>query len=175
MDLPVNILDLIMAVPLIWGLIQGFRRGFIIELSSLAALITGIWGAIHFSGMVAFELHERLNWNSDYLPIIALAITFIIIVLGIILLGRMLTKIVKMVALGLPNRIFGALFSGLKMAIFLSIALFLFDPLDDQFEILPPKTKKESLLHQPISTLGMSLFPYLEELDWRNWFDKKNR
>jgi membrane protein required for colicin V production len=173
MDLPLNILDLVIVIPLIWGLIQGYRKGLIIELSSLAALILGIWGAIHFSDMVAHWLHENWGWKSDYLPIIALAITFAGIVIGVILLGRILTKMVKMVALGVPNRILGALFSGFKFALIVSVLLFLIAPLNDKFELVPKKTEKESLLYEPISLLGLSLFPYLEELDWRNWFEKQ--
>ena len=173
MDMPVNIVDLVIALPIIWGLIQGYRKGLIIELSSLAALILGIWGAIHFSDMVAHWLSENWGWKSDYLPIIALAITFTGIVFGIIILGKVLTRMVKMVALGLPNRLLGALFSGLKYAIIVSVILFLISPLNEKFDLVPREIQRDSLLYEPIGDLGMSLFPYLEELDWRNWLEKQ--
>ena len=44
-----NYLDIIIIIPLIWGAYKGFRKGFIIEIASLIALILGIWGGINFS------------------------------------------------------------------------------------------------------------------------------
>ena len=38
-----NYIDIILGVLLIIAAIRGFRKGFIIELASLAALVLGIW------------------------------------------------------------------------------------------------------------------------------------
>ncbi|MBE0678885.1 MAG: CvpA family protein, partial [Bacteroidales bacterium] len=45
-----NWIDLIILAILAFGLIQGFIDGLIIEIAELAALVLGIYGAIHFSG-----------------------------------------------------------------------------------------------------------------------------
>ena len=44
-----NWLDIVLAIPLLWFMYKGFRNGLIIELASLAALILGIYVALHFS------------------------------------------------------------------------------------------------------------------------------
>ncbi len=41
-----NWLDIGIAVPLVWGAYVGFKKGLVIELASLAALILGIYAAI---------------------------------------------------------------------------------------------------------------------------------
>ena len=44
----VNYLDIIFIVPLIWAGFRGFKKGLIIEVSTLIAFGLGIWGGIHF-------------------------------------------------------------------------------------------------------------------------------
>ena len=48
-----NWLDWLLLGILAWAAIQGFQRGFIIELASLVALVAGIWAAVHFSDRFA--------------------------------------------------------------------------------------------------------------------------
>lgn len=43
-----NWIDFVIIALLVFGLIQGFIDGLIIEVAELAALVLGIWGAIHF-------------------------------------------------------------------------------------------------------------------------------
>ncbi len=54
-----NYIDLIIAIPLVWGVFVGFKNGLIIEVASLAALLLGIFGAIHFSDLTANFLVTR--------------------------------------------------------------------------------------------------------------------
>ena len=56
-----NWLDIVLAIPLLWFLYRGFRNGLIIELASLAALILGIYAALHFS----FYVQEYLEKNFE--------------------------------------------------------------------------------------------------------------
>ena len=44
-----NILDIIFAIPLLWALYRGFRKGLIYMIASLTALLLGVLG-----GMMAF-------------------------------------------------------------------------------------------------------------------------
>ena len=43
-----NYIDIILGILLLLSAIGGFKKGLIVELASLAALILGIWGAIEF-------------------------------------------------------------------------------------------------------------------------------
>ena len=44
-----NYLDIIIAVPLLYGMIKGFSNGLIKEVTSLLALFIGVYVAINFS------------------------------------------------------------------------------------------------------------------------------
>ncbi len=55
-----NWLDIVLAIPLLWFTYKGFRNGLIIELASLAALILGIFIALHFSFYAEDYLRRKL-------------------------------------------------------------------------------------------------------------------
>jgi membrane protein required for colicin V production len=53
-----NYLDIILAIPLLWGLYKGVSKGIIKELASLVALIVGIYGAVHFADSIQGQLEK---------------------------------------------------------------------------------------------------------------------
>lgn len=158
-----NILDIIILVFLLMGIIRGFMRGLFVEVASLVALIAGVYGTIHFSHYAAEFLIEHLEWEEKYINVAAFAITFVIIVLVISLAGRALTKLADFAALGIFNKLLGALFGGLKIGLILSIIIMVLDNADRTFGILDEETKKESALYGPIQSIAPAIFPALVE------------
>lgn len=158
-----NYLDIILSIPLLWGLYKGLTRGIIKELASLLALIFGIYGTVHFSEQLKPFLQENTSIDESFLPIIAFAATFIVIVLLVRLLGLLLDKIIKMVALGMISRLLGGVFGVLKTAFIISALLLVFNTLDYHLELLPKEEKKKSLLYQPISEIVPLLLPEAED------------
>jgi len=157
-----NYIDLVLGLVLIIAAIQGFRKGFIIELASLAALILGIWGGIKFSDFTAGFITKHTGFHSQYLGTIAFIVTFIIIVILIHLMAKMLDTVVKAVFLGFLNRLAGIIFGVLKTAVFLSILLLLFDDIDENVHILPIKQKEESKIYTPMKQVVPTLFPFIK-------------
>ena len=76
-----NIIDIIILVPFAWFAYTGFKKGLVIGVASLAALILGIYAALYFSGIVAGFMTDNLNIKTDYLPIISFIITFPVVIL----------------------------------------------------------------------------------------------
>jgi Uncharacterized membrane protein, required for colicin V production len=161
-----NYIDIVLGIILILAAIQGFRKGFIVELASLAALVLGIWGAIKFSDWTAGFISRTFNYHSEFLTIIAFLITFIAIVILIHLLGEVLDKTVKAIALGFLNRLAGIIFGVLKVAVILSILLILFDPVDENVHILPSAQKSTSKIYSPMKRLVPTLFPFIKLWTW---------
>ena len=89
------------------GFVQRISKGIVKELAALIALTTGIYGAIHFADNIHPYIKEQLAIESSFLPIISFAITFIVIVLAVKLIGFIIDKIVKAVALGIISRLLG--------------------------------------------------------------------
>lgn len=161
-----NYIDLVLALLLIIAAIQGFRKGLIVELASLAALVLGIWGAIKFSDWTSGFITDTTGYQSKYLTTIAFIITFIAIVIIIHILGKILDKTVKAVALGFLNRLSGIIFGVLKTAVILSIFLLLFDTVDENAHILPATQKAESKMYTPMKQLVPTLFPFIKLWDF---------
>jgi membrane protein required for colicin V production len=161
-----NYIDLILAIILIIAAVQGFRKGFIVELASLAALVLGIWGAIKFSDWTADFITDTTGFHSKHLTTIAFVVTFITIVIVIHILGKVLDNTVKAIALGFLNRLAGIIFGVLKAAVILSIFLLLFDSIDENVHILPATQKAESKIYSPMKQLVPTLFPFIKLWDY---------
>ena len=157
-----NYLDLVLGILLLIAAIQGFRKGFIIELASLAALILGIWGGIKFSDFTADFITKHTGYHSQHLSTIAFIVTFIAIVILIHILAKMLDTVVKAVFLGFLNRLAGIIFGVLKFAVILSVLLLLFDDIDENVHILPAKQKQESKIYTPMKQVVPTLFPFIK-------------
>ena len=160
-----NYIDLVLGIILIIAAIQGFRKGFIVEAASLAALILGIWGAIKFSDWTAGYISKTFNYHSSSLGTVAFLVTFVGIVILIHILGKILDSTIKAVALGFLNRLAGIIFGVLKTAVILSILLMLFDPIDENVHLLPTKQKGESKIYTPMKQLVPTLFPFIKLWD----------
>jgi len=152
-----NFIDLILLVLLAWGFISGMKNGLVHEVASLAALILGIFGAIHFSDYTSELLIEHFELSGRYLPIISFAVTFIAIVIAVHFLAGIMDKLIKAIALGFVNRIFGAVFGILKTAFILSVLIFLLNSLNDKAHFLPEEKIEGSMLYKPVA----GFFPFL--------------
>jgi membrane protein required for colicin V production len=157
-----NYIDLFLVILLLIAAVQGFRKGFIIEFASLAALILGIWGGIKFADLTAGLITRYTGFHSDYLSIIAFLLVFIFIVILIHMMGKMLDKIIKIALLGFLNRLAGIVFGVLKLALILSILLLLFDEVDENVHLLPVKQKQESSLYEPMKQVVPTLLPFIK-------------
>ncbi len=71
-----NKFDLIVLIPLAWGLYRGFRKGLVIEAASLISLILATWGAIKFSGYLSELLSQEYEFETEYLPIVSFFLVF---------------------------------------------------------------------------------------------------
>ena len=160
-----NYIDIVLGIFLILSAIQGFRKGLVVELASLAALVLGIWGAIEFSDVTSEFLVENLNWNWDHLNIASFIITFVVIVILVHIIGNTLTKLIETAMLGFVNKMAGLVFGILKAALILSIVLLVFDRIDEDVKILSSEVKEDSRMYEPIKNLAPTLFPFINFWD----------
>jgi membrane protein required for colicin V production len=154
-----NVFDIIIASFLIFGFVRGIMKGLLIEVASLVALIGGVYGAIHFSYMVSDYLNANVAWKKEYVSLMAYALTFIVIVMAIVLLGKMLTKLANFAALGILNKILGGIFGFLKIGLILSIIFLLFNKMNSAIPFIKKETLDTSILYIPVKKIGLTLFP----------------
>ncbi|NOR75455.1 MAG: CvpA family protein [Draconibacterium sp.] len=168
-----NYIDIVLGILLLFSAVGGFKKGLIVELASLAALILGIWGAIKFSYITSEFLVENFDWNWDHLNTVSFIITFIVIVILVNIVAKTVTKLVETVMLGFVNKLAGLVFGFLKGAIILSIILVVFNNINDDIEILSEETKLESRIYEPLRNFAPSIFPFINFWEEENESKKK--
>lgn len=158
-----NYIDIVLAILLVLAAINGFQKGFIAEVASIAALILGIWGAIEFSYITSEFLTENFKWQTEYMNIISFAVTFVVIVVLVHIVSGTVSKLLNAAMLGFVNKLAGLVFGILKSALILSIILVVFDKIDEDVHILSDKTKENSRMYEPVRSFAPSIFPFIEE------------
>jgi membrane protein required for colicin V production len=156
----VNWLDWLFLLMLALAAFQGFRRGFIIEVCSLLALLLGIWAAVQFSERVGVAVGLDPDRTA-----IAFLLTFVAVLIGVHLLGRALTKLVDMAMLGIPNKLAGIAFGVLRSAFTLSIILNLLVGWSDG-RMPSPEVRNASALYGPVRAFAPFIIPPLGETKW---------
>lgn len=156
-----SVIDIVLAAILLFGIIRGLFKGLFVEVASLLALVLGVYGAIHFSNFAAEFLEPRVDWDEKTMNIVAFAITFVVIVLAITLAGKALTKLANFAALGILNKLLGAVFGALKMGLILSVLLLVFDKFNKTLPFMDDDEIEESVLYEPVKSLAPMIFPSL--------------
>jgi len=160
-----SVLDIIFIIPMIWLAFVGFKKGLIIELATLVALILGVYMSLYFSDITAEFLQEMLDLKTKYLSLISFAVTFILVVLAVNLLGNLISKLIDMAAIGFLNKSAGGLFGILKAVIFLSFIIFLIEKVDKKEVVLTQDLKEKSMLYPYIAPFAHSLINIYGDLD----------
>lgn len=159
-----NIIDIFLLIPILWFGYKGFTKGFIIEIASLAALMLGIYGGIHFSNFVSGYLSKWFEIKSDYLPLISFSVTFLLIVIVVFLVARGVDKLVKSASLSLPNRIAGAILGAIKTIMIIGVILLLVNKYDKDGTYLKEEIRDKSLLYEPMSNLVIRIYPSINDM-----------
>lgn len=158
-----NFLDILILLPIGIGAYRGFRKGFIIELFTLLAILVGIYVGIHFSDFTANWLKTSFEWDSPYMPVISFTLTFLAVGALIYFGGKVLEQMIKVVQLSPLNKALGILFATLKSLYIVSVILVLVESYDEKSHFFPKETKAKSLLYEPVKDISTSTVPALAE------------
>ena len=116
--------DIFLALPLAYGLFQGFRKGLLQEVVSVFALFLGFILGLKFL-TTALPLVQKFVGNSlGQLPFLSFLVVFVLVILGVRLLGLLFKKIVDFTPLGMFDNILGAILGGLKWCFAISLLLY---------------------------------------------------
>lgn len=169
------ILDLIFAVLLILAIIKGYRRGLIVGIFSLVAIIIGLAAAIKLSAVVAEHIGNTVKISNKWLPIISFVVVFFVVVLLVRLGANVIQKLVETVMLGWANRLGGIILYIVIYTTIFSVILFY----AEQIQIIKPSVIEKSVTYpfvQPwgpkaINGIG-SVIPWFKDMfeDLKNFF-----
>jgi membrane protein required for colicin V production len=157
----INLLDIILLIPLLWFGYNGYKKGLIIEIASLAAFILGLYFAFYFSDFTAEYLKQFFNIEPKYMAAISFIVTFIGVVIIVLILAKLLEKFINILMLGFLNKLGGAVFGILKGALFLSIIILIINYFDTGRTIIKPQAVKSSIFYKPVESLAPMLYSKL--------------
>ncbi|MCL2247546.1 MAG: CvpA family protein [Lentimicrobiaceae bacterium] len=156
---PMSYFDIIILIPALWFGYKGFTHGFIRELASLAALLIGIYAAFMFTDLV----EEWIN-NPNIPKEVYFAITFLLVLIGVFVLGKLVEKIVKLIIPEFVNHLLGSLFGAAKVLVFFSAIFYFIHSIDSKNSILKKETTEKSFTYKYIEPIVPKL---------KTWYEKK--
>ena len=160
-SLPLPITDIILIVILIWGAIAGFKKGLILTLASFIAIIAGALAAYYGADVIASELSLKVDWSEKQIAVASFAIVFLAVVLAVHILARVLEGSLKLVALGIANKIAGAVFGIAKNALILTFIIFGIKGFGQG--LLPENATDECVIYPVVESIAPLVLPYWED------------
>ena len=161
-------LDIILLIPLLFGGYLGYKKGLILELIGILALILAIIGSFKLLNETIRFLSGYFPEYSNIVPFIAFLGLFIIILILVGLLGRFLKRMIDLTILGSVDNLLGAILGIFKWAFLVSVVLWLFRQIDIN---VPADLSKGSFIYENISGLApkvgefiAAVFPFTEDL-----------
>ena len=170
-----NWFDLTVAILLLIAVINGYRKGLIMQLVGLAILVLS---AI-FGGRVAEEILPHLkgwvNLSAEAARVFSFILAFAVIAVVLTLLGKLLQYFIDVVLLSFLNRLAGAVIAIGTMMLFLSILLNLVLLLDRHETVISPKIKQESFFYPRVEAVVPAIVPHLNSHFWEEYVPKRYR
>ena len=144
------LLDIVFAVVLVLALIKGYQRGLIVGLFSLVSVIIGLAAAVKLSAAVAGYIGETVKVSEEWLPVIAFALVFIVVVVLIRIGANAIEKAIEVVMLGWLNKLAGILLYVIIYTLVFSVLLFY----AEQMKLIQPATIEKSVIYSYIQPWG---------------------
>lgn len=157
-----NLIDLIIIALFGYGIIKGYNKGLIIELSSFFGIFISFFISTNLDDIISKQIVELVNINFDIVNIIVFILVFLLSYSAIIFIAKGFTKLIKFVYLGLLNSLLGSLFGGLKLLLILIIL----SKIIFSFSLIPLKTLSESVLMIQLHVLSEIIFNSLEIVNY---------
>ena len=173
-------IDFIAIGLIILSIIKGFKNGLVVAVFSLLAFIIGLAAALKLSAVVAEYLGTNTNISQRWLPILAFAIVFFVVILLVRLGAKAIERGLRMVMLGWLNKLGGMVFYFLLYFFVFSILLFY----ATQLHIIKPETVQTSVTYPiiyPMAPVVMdalgSIIPFFKNMfaELEDFFDHLSR
>ena len=143
-------IDVVCLLLLLWATFKGLRNGFILGLFSFLSFIIGLAAALKLSTLAAEYIGANTNIGERWIPFIAFAAVFLIVVVLVRLGAKAIESAVRMAMLGWLNRLGGILLYVLLYLFIFSIILFY----AEQLQLIKEQAINNSVVYPYIKPLG---------------------
>jgi membrane protein required for colicin V production len=137
-----EILDILLILPLLYGAWKGFQKGFIMELFTILALVVGLYAAFNFSDKFSKYMEFGKETHS-YMPAISFIVLFLLVGAMVYFGGKALEQVLKIAQLSAFNKVVGATLGVFKW-LYLTACILVFLVSFDKEEKMIKKANKEN-------------------------------
>jgi membrane protein required for colicin V production len=160
-----NWLDILIIVCVGGGLVKGLFDGFVKQAVSFVALIA----AIFFAGQLAKLMRDYLStfdffasMSSGIFSAVCYILTFSLIIIVIVFLGRIVDIAIKMTPAKLLNALLGGLFGGLIGLFSLSILFNILFAFDSKSQLIPKQMQEQSFFYDGVKATVPTIYPFIK-------------
>ena len=161
-----NVFDIIVYIALAWAVFNGWRKGFLLQMLSLVAIVAAIYLSTEYGQM----LGSMLGMEAPTASIAGFIIIFLAALLGITILAHMMRAVFRFAGLGVADVLLGVLLSVVKVGLIVAVLFAWFDSVNKDYEWASKQTIDESRWYKPIAKVVDKVTPYFEEFT-ENIFD----
>ena len=147
-------LDLFFGLIIAWGAYSGFSKGLIKELASIVGVIAGIFLAKNYYPYLDLKLKPIFESDANFISILSATVIFLITIMLFKIIAKILTKLLKIIALGLLNRIIGSVFGVIKTVLLLCILVFIFSYINRVISIIESEKLNQSFFYPKIEKIN---------------------
>jgi membrane protein required for colicin V production len=151
-----NWLDYLILLVLGFGLVRGLMKGFAVSVTSFLAMYIAFFLALRLMHRMAAWLTDFFGLETVWVPFLGFLTVFVLVLLGVIMLGKALDRFFKVTALGWLNRLAGGVFGVLQLGLVVGLMLWLVD----QVQLIDPNSKYESVLYGPTTQATSSMISW---------------
>ena len=155
-----NIFDIIVYLSLAWAVFNGWRRGFLLQMLSLLAVVA----ALFFATQYGSELERILGIDIGVQGVVGFIVIFVAAMILIAVSGYVLRAVFRFAGLSAIDVLLGILFSVAKVALIVSVLFSWFDNANKSYEWASRECVAESRWYEPVKGITDKLTPYFEEL-----------
>ena len=143
-------IDVLVAIALVFAVVKGIRNGLIIAVFSILAFIIGLAAALKLSTVVAAWLAQSTNINVQWLPFLAFALVFLLVVLAVRSAAKLMEKAMDLAWMGWLNKLGGVLIYACMYLLVLSVLFFY----STQLKLITEEARTTSVAYVYIAPAG---------------------
>lgn len=162
----ISYIDIVLVLLIVLAAWRGWRNGFVIELFSSLSIFVGIYAGIHLSDWITQWMRNSMKVESQYAPLFSFLAVLIVVIIGLWLLARLITKTVKAGGAERWNQVGGAFFAIGKTILSISVLFLILHSIDSKASIIPQSQKDKSYFYQPIYKFSLVILPSIKESEF---------
>ncbi|MBR5139371.1 MAG: CvpA family protein [Alistipes sp.] len=162
-----NVFDIIVYIALAWGVFNGWRRGFLLQMLSLLAIVAALYFAVQYGS----QLEQILGMEVGIPGIVGFIVIFLGALIVTTIAGYMLRAVFRFAGLGMVDVLLGIILSVVKVALIISVLFSWFASINKNYDLVPKKTIEKSICFKAVTGFTDKFTPYFEEMNFEELKD----